>query len=322
MFEVIKGLRSILKACEIVVPGQRILVIADNEAYSTWLGQYVMNTAASMGAEAVLMIIDPPEMRGAEPPAPVTAAMKNANVSIRITDKAALVHSTARKEATALGARYCTIDNIPLEHIITGASARGIRTIAERTEKTARLLDSTRAVRVTTTAGTDITLSIENRKAIPLHPLSPVVAGVPYYAEAASAPVEGTAQGRLVLDLGFINWVYLLNQPIVLEVKDGKVHKIISGVKADIGKLNAALSGYENASNIAEFGIGTSHIVPLPMRGNRQDAARLGTVHFALGRNNDIGGNTLSKVHWDMLIGEATIEMDDRCIMKKGTLLI
>jgi leucyl aminopeptidase (aminopeptidase T) len=322
MFEILKGLRSMLESCGVVIPGQRVLVIADNEGHSTWLGQLVMNVAASMGAEAVLMIIDPPEMRGSEPPAPVSAAMKSANVSIRVTDKAALVHSTARKEATALGARYCTIDNIPLDHIKKGASPADIKIIAERTEKLAELLDRSRRVRVTTAAGTDITLSIENRKAIPLHPLSPIVAAIPYYAEAASAPVEGTAEGRLVIDLGFIDWGYILSKPICLDIKAGQVAGIVSGSKTDTDKLKSALLKYKNAGNIAEFGIGTSHIVPLPMHGTRQDAARLGTVHFALGRNNDIGGQTLSEVHWDMLIAEATIELDNHCIMKNGELLV
>ena len=53
-----------------------------------------------------------------------------------------------------------------------------------------------------------------------------------------------------------------------------------------------------------------------------QDAARLGTVHFALGRSNNIGGNTVSEVHWDALMGQATVELDGRSILEDGTLNI
>lgn len=322
MFDIINGFRSILNACDVVKPGERILVIADNEGQSMWLGQLLMNLISSMGAEAVLMVINPPEMRGADPSATVAAAMKSANVSIRVTDeKAALVHSTARKEATALGARYCLFDSIPIEHIIKGASVEDIRAVAERTENMAKLLDQTKVAKVTTPAGTNITVRLAGRKAIPLHPLSPVVAGMPYYAEAASAPIEGTAEGIIVVDLGFIDWGYILNKPVYLTVKEGVV-VAIEGAKQETDRLNAALLKYKNAGNIAEFGIGTSHIVPLPMRGTRQDAARLGTMHFALGRNNDIGGNTLSEVHWDVLIDQPTVELDGRCILEDGNLNI
>ncbi len=322
MFDVANGLRSIMEACGMVKKGEQVLVIADNEGGSMWLGEIVMNVAGSMGGNAMLMVIDPPEMRGAEPPPAVSAAMKKVNVSIRVTDKAALVHSTARKEATALGARYYTFDNIPLEHIKKGASALDIHTIADRTEKLARIMDRSKIARVTSPSGTDLRFSIEGRKSIPLHPLSPIVAGVPYYAEAASAPVEASADGKIVVDLGFIDWGYLLNKPIHLVVREGNVVSVAGGNLADMNKLNDALKKYKNASNIAEFGIGTSHIVPLPMRGNRQDAARMGTVHFALGRNDDIGGLTHSEVHWDVLISQPNIELDGQLIMKDGVLYI
>ena len=71
-----------------------------------------------------------------------------------------------------------------------------------------------------------------------------------------------------------------------------------------------------------ELGIGTSHTVPLPIYGIRRDAARIGTAHFALGRNNDIGGNTLSEIHWDMLMNQVTVEFDAMMVLKAGKFLI
>jgi leucyl aminopeptidase (aminopeptidase T) len=156
---------------------------------------------------------------------------------------------------------------------------------------------------------------------VPIHPLSPVVAGLPNYAEAAISPLEGTAEGEIVVDMAFIDWSCLLREPMHLTVEGGRVVDV-KGYKPEVEKLKAVLDKYENASNIAELGIGTSHTTPLPIYGTRRDAARIGTVHFALGRNNDIGGNTWSEIHWDALMSQATVELDGKAVLKNGEMMI
>jgi len=47
--------------------------------------------------------------------------------------------------------------------------------------------------RVTTPFGTDITMSLKGRQAVPVHPL--IHAALPNYAEVAICPVEGTTEG-------------------------------------------------------------------------------------------------------------------------------
>jgi leucyl aminopeptidase (aminopeptidase T) len=242
--------------------------------------------------------------------------MKTVDVCVRVSDKAPLVHTTARKEASALGVRYCPIE-IPVEEIKMGASAKEVKLIKRRTEKLAEILGKSKTARITTPEGTDLTVSIAGRPPIPLHPLSPLVSGIPSYAEAAVAPIEGTAEGRIVVDIAFIDWCCLLREPMHLTVKKGKVVDI-KGYKPEVEKVSKVLDTYENADNIGELGIGTSHTIPLPIYGIRRDAARIGTAHFALGRNNDIGGNTLSEIHWDMLMNQATVEFDGKVVLKAG----
>lgn len=321
MFEIMNGIRSILEACETVKPKDRVLVIADNEGKSMWLGQLVMNVANSMGAEATLIILNPPEMRAQEPPASVAAAMKGADSIIRVSDKAPLVHTTARKEATAVGARYQPIENIPLDDIKKGVSLADIQLIKERTEALAQMLTQANMATVTTPAGTNLSVSLTGRGGLAIHPLSPVLGGLPYYAEAAIPPLEGTAEGTIVVDIAFVDWECVLREPVRFTVKKGKVVDV-SGSRQDADKLRKVFSTYENASNIAELGIGTSHIIPLPMHGTRRDAGRIGTAHFALGRNNDFGGATWSDVHWDALMDQAIVELDGHCVLKDGVLLI
>ncbi|MDP6179452.1 MAG: hypothetical protein QGG48_06125 [Desulfatiglandales bacterium] len=104
-------------------------------------------------------------------------------------------------------------------------------------------------------------------------------------------------------------------------VKDGKVKDILSGGQYS-EKVRNILSNYENADNIEALGIGISHIVPFPIYGTRRDGARIGTAHVALGRNNDIGGETLSDVHMDALMDKVTVELDGNRVLNNGVLLI
>ena len=68
----------------------------------------------------------------------------------------------------------------------------------------------------------------------------------------------------------------------------------VSGFEDDVKRLRKIMASDENASNIAELGIGTSHTIPRVYRATRRDGAMSGNVHIAVGRNNDIGGQTWS----------------------------
>lgn len=314
------NLRTMLVACEAVKPGEKILIVADSEAHTAQLGQKILDVILSMGNEATLTIIQSREIDGAEPPAAVAAAMKAVNVIFSVAAKATISHTTARKESTALGVRF---------HLITGTekdlekeiSTEDFRQVKERTIKLSKALRKAKVARVTTKAGTDITFEIGGRATLAVYPGNPFNGPIPYYAESAVTPIEGTAEGTIVVDLAFRNWNYLLEEPVKITVKGGKLVDI-SGAKKDTDRLWKLVRTDENASNIAELGVGTSHVLPRPLSGSSLDFARYGTAHIALGRNNDIGGNTLSRIHQDVLMNAPTIELDNECVLRDGVVVI
>lgn len=324
MFELIKGIQSIVETCMDIKPEERVLVIADTDPGPTLTGQLFMSVFNTMGADAVLAVMTPREFNAQEPPAAVAAAMKSVDTILCISDRFVLTHTDARKEATAIGVRYYNMRQIPIDDLKQGVSAEDIRLLKERTEGMAQVLTQADLARITTSSGTDITMSLAGRKGIALHPLGVLtrgVGGIPYYAEAAIAPVEGTAEGIIVFDLAFIDWGYLLREPLHCTVKKGRVVDI-SGYSGEVERLREMADKDENAANIAELGIGTSHIIPSPMRGIRRDAARIGTAHIAIGRNDDIGGTTWSRIHTDGLMSRVTIGLDGKCVLRDGELLI
>jgi len=321
MLELTKGIQSILEAHKAIKPGEKVLVIADNEGKSIWIGQHIMDVANSMGAEVVLTIMNEVKIAGTEPPTAVAVAMKSVDAIFQVYERGGLTHSNARKEATAAGARWYLLTDIPVEDLKQGVLIEDLELIKERTEKIAQMLSEAKVARVTTPAGTDITLGLTGRQGIALNPLSPLVAGIPRYAEAAIATVEGSAEGIVVADLTIAGWRYLFQEPLRCTVKAGKVVEIV-GSKPDADRLRRVVATDENANNIAELGIGTSHIIPWGITGKRRDFARLGTVHIGIGRNNDIGGKTWSRIHQDALMSRVTVELDNSCIFREGALLI
>jgi len=319
MLDLLKGLQSIVAACMPIQAGERVLVIAYNEPRSMLVGEMIMSIAESIGAETVLTVMTPREIAGHEPPASVAAAMKNADAIIQVCEKASVAHTTARKEAAAMGAKFALMLDVPLEDLKKGVSISDIQRIKDQTERLANLLTKGKVAKITTPFGTDLTLSLDGRESIAINPLGPGLYTIPYYAEAAISPVEGTAEGMIVADLAMRGWGQLLREPLRCRVKAGRVVEIL-GSTPDAERLRKIAATDENAALIAELGIGSSHIVPGEMKGTTQDFARLGTLHVAIGRNNDIGGRTWSRIHQDGLMSRPTVEVDNVCILKDGVL--
>jgi len=322
MLELIKGIQSILEACIPIQPKERVLVIAYTEPISSWVGEIIMSIVESMGAEPVLSIMAPREHIGHEPPPAVAAAMKNVDVIIQICEKNAILHTTARTEATDAGAKFADILDFSLDDLKKGVSKADVLQIKDQTERMADTLTKGKVARITTPAGTDLTLSLDGREGIALNPAGPVLYTMPFYAEALISPVEGTAEGMIVADLAMRHWGYLLREPLRYRVKAGKVVEIL-GSTPDADRLRKIAATDDNAANIAELGLGSSHIIPGEMKtGRSPDFARLGTAHIGIGRNNDIGGKTWSRIHQDGLMSRPTVEVDDVCILKDGALKI
>jgi len=123
-----------------------------------------------------------------------------------------------------------------------------------------------------------------------------------------TAPVEGTAQGIVVVDK-----MAYYGDDIKWTVKNGFAERIegselLEKVVNEIGN---------NARNIAEIGIGTN--TNAKIIGNiLEDEKVFGTVHVALGNNISFGGNVDVPLHVDGIILKPTLEADGEILIKDG----
>ncbi|MEE9613814.1 MAG: peptidase [Thermodesulfobacteriota bacterium] len=204
------------------------------------------------------------------------------------------------------GARYASM---PLfeESMLDGAMAADWDALRERTIGLALRLGGADAVHMETPNGTSISMSIKGRE---------VLSDTGILSEAGSfgnlpageayvAPVEGSANGKLVLE-----WAPTkkLKSPITLEVRDGTVVGV-SGDDAFARELEWKIKENPLFGNIAELGIGTNDMAT--RADNILESEKiLGTVHIAIGDNSSFGGMVRVPFHQDFVFFKPTLSVE------------
>ena len=324
MFQLIKPLEIIAEHCVKIKQGEKVLLLSDTYAASMRLAQYLFEIALSMKADAVMMIMPPTQVSGQEPPDIVASAMKGSQAVIYVTQGFGPGHSDARVEANRAGARVAHLVDITEEHLINvNLTLNDLQVIETRTLKLADMLTVAKTAHIGSSIGTDLFMNLDGRTAIALHPMScKGLYGVPDYAEAAIAPVEGSAEGVVVIDGSIPGWQRPLSEPFHWRVEHGIVVDIQGAAEA-VRRLTNTLDTDINSRNVAELGIGTSHLVSRDIQGKRPDAAIVGTAHVGLGKNSSIGGKTDSRVHLDGVLTRITrLELDGVAVIENGVLKV
>lgn len=303
-----------IRDCMGTQPNETVLVITDE--FKKKIGYSLYRNALQLGHEALFVEMKSREMHGEEPPQQIAELMKMFDVVLCPTEKS-LTHTSARRNASALGVRVATFPGITEEIMIRGLNA-DYKKIAALTIKLKEILDKTNIVRVTAPGGTDITMDITGRDALPSKGLfhKKGESGNLPTGEAYIAPLEGKSNGVFVVDGSMAGIGVMKGKGIRIEVKNGLAINVSGGVQAS--KLNSILDKYgEPARNIAEFGIGTNNKAKLS--GNLlEDEKVMGTIHIALGDNKSMGGNVAIPIHLDGVVKKPTLFLDGKMIMKNG----
>ncbi len=280
------------------------------------LGERLRSEAEAVGADAVLALMGERASHAAEPPAAIAAAMREVDAVLAPTVQS-LSHTAARKAASDAGARIATLPGVTEEMLarVMSADMPGLR---RKGHAIADLLTQGGEARVVCANGSDLTLNLEGRDAIPdAGELGETGAfGNLPCGEGFIAPVGG--QGRLVVD-GTIASIGVPGEPVELEVADGHLVNA-SGEEGD--RLMALLTEHgPDATSIAELGIGTNEKAELT--GNvLEDEKILGTAHVAFGASAAIGGTIQVPVHLDCVVMRPEVTIDGKTIVRDGELLV
>lgn len=215
-------------------------------------------------------------------------------------------HTRFRELLTkACGARYASMPLFEFS-MLEGSMNVDWRALAKRTAAVARLLNRAETVEISAPNGTRLTLSKKGRPALADTGIltKPGAFGNLPAGEAFLAPLEGTAEGELVLQ-----WAPQreLKTPVTLIVKEGAVLEVI-GDEPFADSLRARLEERQENRNIAELGIGTNDRAQRP--DNILESEKiLGTIHIALGDNSTFGGAVKTPFHQDFVFFKPTVTL-------------
>ncbi len=306
-----------IRDCMGTKQSERILIITDEPLRT--LGYALWKAAKDFGNEVLFTEILPRKSNGEEPPTEVAELMKKFDVVFCPTSKS-LTHTDARRAASALGVRIATLPGVT-EEIMVRCMNADYNAIAQRTFALCTLMEKTSVVRVTSPAGTDISMPMKGRTA---HASSGLFrekgqSGNLPTGEAYLAPLEGLSNGIVVVD-GSMASIGIVKTPIHIIVKDGYATTIEGGVEAETLRKLLEPHG-KDAYTVAEFGIGTNDKAIITGK-IIEDEKVMGTIHIAFGDNKSMGGTVRVASHLDGLIKSPTVWFDQTIIMTDGKFLI
>jgi len=314
------GAEKIVRICARVQAGEKVLVLTDTETLE--VGELLAIAALKITDDTVLAVITPRRGHGDDPPAHVTAAMRQSDVVI-MPLRFSMTHSSATKKARNHGARVLSMGDFNGRMLERGGIEADFPKLEKVVRRVADVLTQGRIAEVTCPGGTEIRMDISGRRGSAESSLAhdPGSIAAPPDVEANVSPVEGSAEGVLVVD-GSIPHPALgvITDVITIRVKAGRITDIQGKAQARI--LRHLLSEMKDPHiyNIAELGIGLN-----PHSGisgsMMEDEGAYGTFHIGIGDNRAYGGTVRAKSHIDLVIKKPTIAIDGETIQKEGDLI-
>ena len=316
MSDLERAVTAVIRDCLGVREGEEVLVVANPGTIG--LGERMRAEAGRQGADGILALIAERETHGTEPPASVAAAMAAADVVLCPTLQS-LSHTEARRAATEAGVRIATLPGVTEEMLarVMSADVEGLR---RKGEAIADRLTAGSEARVTSALGSDLRLGLGEREALPDAGdlTAPGAFGNLPCGEGFIAPIEGTAEGTLVVD-GTIAGIGRVSAPVTLTVEGGN---LVAAEGAEGERLLELLRPHgEQAMNVAELGIGTNEKAILTGE-LLEDEKILGTCHVAFGASAAIGGTIQVPVHLDCVVLEPDVSVDGEPLVRGGELLV
>ncbi len=258
---------------------------------------------------------------GAEPGDTVARKMAQADVVIAITTYS-LSHTDARQRASQAGARVASMPTFePQMFYPGGPMAVDYQQVARDTRAIAELLTTAQKATVRSQSGTELSFSLAGRPGQVddgIYTAKGAWGNLPG-GEAYIVPVEGTAEGQVVVPKG---GGVDITEEMTLIFQGGWVQEIRGGGKGgdklrQLMQFDSDAEEHRLRRNLAELGVGTNPNAKSPV--NPLEAEKIkGTVHIAVGDNAHMGGRISCDLHEDFVLPQPDLVLDDELVIKAG----
>ena len=316
-----KGAKVLVDVCARVREHEQVVIVTDHQRLS--IAKAVAIAARKSGGIAT--VIDTPirSIDNEEPPRAAAAAMRHGDV-VFLPATRALSHTRAVRGAIDAGARVVSMSAFTARMMRTGGLFADFHARRPLCDALAQRLTEATGATVTNPAGTDLMFSIEGRNGNS-HPCIVDRSGftaVPNI-EASISPLEGTTEGVLVAD-GSIPYygIGVLRDPVRFDISKGFVRSIDGASQASILRKLLAAQDDSWVYNVAQFAIGLNPECTEFTGEMLHDEGVNGTIHIGIGTSCNLGGTVQAQTHFDAIIREPSVWLDDELIIRDGVILV
>tara|TARA_R110000796_G_scaffold252646_1_gene390318 strand:- start:16549 stop:17505 length:957 start_codon:yes stop_codon:yes gene_type:complete len=310
--------RKVLRVLGDATPDTNILILHD--PYTARNAKALAIAASEIGAQFSLLQEMPGQHHGSQLSPIAAVAMRTADLVVAPM-RNNIAHTEARRTAQdEAGTRViCLPEATSDDFFLAPGWNADFEALRPQIDALAEALDRADTARVTSRHGTDISMSIKGRRGRSLNGFANTIdISAGYCLEASIAPVEGTANGVIVVDASIPGLGLIGPDPVVIHYKDGLATSIEGGSEAD--RFRELLASFDdpNVYNLGELGVGMNPNCRLDGT-MLSDESVWGGFQLALGSSAP-GGNCKAAAHYDTVLTGATLELDGQVVFDDQTL--
>ncbi|MCO5091337.1 aminopeptidase [Bosea sp. (in: a-proteobacteria)] len=309
-----------------IKPGEQVCIVTDTEI-SPLVYYSIAGAIRGDGGTVSITVMEPLAVPSAEPPPAVAAAMKSCDILINCCSRS-ISHSKACHVARLEHkVRYVVMSNVTEDMLVSGAARADVDIVRDISIKTRDALNKGTSIHLTSPKGTDVTFDMTGRNFSAYYSRFENGARTIVYpgGEVNTTPQEHSGNGRIVLD-AFMMEVGLLREPIIWDLKDGKIVSISGGAEARALERILDRHGDEYSRYIGELAVGTNYAAR-SIGSSFEDKEVYGHVHIACGSGlNALDGSWRCKyqssLHLDGIMTEPTLAVDGTVVVERGEILV
>lgn len=323
LVELIRVFEHQLRHCELTA--NETLVAVTDGAFDPNYAAACVGAARSLGADAFQVHISHLEpwseatLRGVFGPADL----------IVYSTAHGLHYSEAMREALAAGKRalMAVVPPHVLERRVADPELR------RRAKAGAALLDGADAVRITSKAGTDLSMDVSGRPGVASYGFADSPGHLDFWGAGMFqiAVIEDSMEGRLVLDTGDLIFLFgrHVERPVTIDFRDGRAVAFDGGVEAELIRRHLEAAQDPNAFVAGHIACGvdpraqwTAEVAHFPVAGGGGADAEAfgGSVQVELGSNDDVmfRGKNRSSVHLGLCCLKSSLTVDGDPVLEDG----
>ncbi len=305
-------------------PGEKVLVVTDSKRKS--VGEAFARAAEAAGASSEIYFLPDDKRPLSDIPDDLPPLLEGKNVVINafmgMAEETPFRIKWIKKVIEPRDKRLGHAPGITEDMMLHGPMNINYAEMKQMVSRMLEAMENAKTAHVTSPAGTDLVLNIEDRGFMTDVTITNEHWGNLPAGEIWCGPHEDGADGVFVCD-GSIGDIGMVKKPLKITVKKGKIVNLESEDPELVRRVRELTSVDDWASVIGELGIGLNPGARIT--GNLlEDEKAFHTIHIAFGNNDEMpGGKNPSQTHRDFLTKNPTLVVtykdgSQRTLIKDG----